>query len=83
MAAAVRAGDTGSFGWFLSLGATPEAVAVLNDQPVIFTVLLIVLNVLIFQGGILWYIHHATMKPEQRKAKAEKKAKKKSAPAKK
>ncbi|KAL1839615.1 hypothetical protein VTJ49DRAFT_1318 [Mycothermus thermophilus] len=31
----------GQFDWFLSLGATPEAVAVLNDQPVLFTILLI------------------------------------------
>ncbi|KAL5612118.1 hypothetical protein BROUX41_000337 [Berkeleyomyces rouxiae] len=82
MAAAVRAGETGSFGWFLKLGATPEAVAVLNDQPIIFTVLLIVIHALMIQGGILWWIHHSTMKPEQRKAKADKKAKK-GAPAKK
>ncbi|KAK3297642.1 uncharacterized protein B0H64DRAFT_441089 [Chaetomium fimeti] len=33
----------GQFDWFGSIGATPEAVAVLNDQPILFTILLIVL----------------------------------------
>jgi hypothetical protein len=32
----------GQFDWFGSIGATPEAVAVLNDQPILFTILLIV-----------------------------------------
>ncbi|KKA30105.1 hypothetical protein TD95_003059 [Thielaviopsis punctulata] len=76
MAAAVRAGDTGQFGWFLKLGATPEAVATLNDQPVIFTVLLIVITVIAAQFGLMYWIHAATLKPEQIKAKADKKKKK-------
>ncbi|KAH6996767.1 hypothetical protein EDB80DRAFT_882924 [Ilyonectria destructans] len=33
----------GQFDWFSSIGATDEAVAVLNDQPILFTILLIVL----------------------------------------
>ncbi|KAL2116801.1 hypothetical protein VTJ04DRAFT_8969 [Mycothermus thermophilus] len=67
----------GQFDWFLSLGATPEAVAVLNDQPVLFTILLIVLFACIGQITLLWYIHYATMKPEQRAAKQKKKEEKK------
>ncbi|KAH7005947.1 hypothetical protein EDB82DRAFT_521915 [Fusarium venenatum] len=31
------------FDWFSSIGATDEAVAVLNDQPILFTILLVVL----------------------------------------
>ncbi|KAL2205206.1 hypothetical protein CC79DRAFT_1371022 [Sarocladium strictum] len=50
----------GQFDFFSSIGATDEAVAVLNDQPELFTYLLVVL-------------------PEQKKAKADKKAKKKTA----
>ncbi|KAL2265450.1 hypothetical protein VTJ83DRAFT_6550 [Remersonia thermophila] len=74
--------SSGQFDWFLSLGATPEAVAVLNDQPILFTILLIVLVVLIGQCVLLWYIHYATMKPEQRAAKQKKKdAKNKKGPA--
>ena len=61
----------GQFDWFSSIGATPQAVAVLNDQPILFTILLIVLVVLIAQGVLLWYIHKATLKPEQIKAKAD------------
>ncbi|KAH7156127.1 hypothetical protein EDB81DRAFT_880458 [Dactylonectria macrodidyma] len=33
----------GQFDWFSAIGATDEAVAVLNDQPILFTILLIVL----------------------------------------
>ncbi|GKT47008.1 uncharacterized protein ColSpa_07189 [Colletotrichum spaethianum] len=63
----------GQFDWFRSIGATPEAVAVLNDQPILFTILLIVLFALILQGVLLWYIHFATLKPEQQKKKEPKK----------
>ncbi|KZL83857.1 hypothetical protein CI238_10320 [Colletotrichum incanum] len=64
----------GQFDWFRSIGATPEAVAVLNDQPILFTILLIVLFAVILQGVLLWYIHFATLKPEQQKKKEPKKA---------
>ncbi|KAI0137259.1 hypothetical protein BJ170DRAFT_50799 [Xylariales sp. AK1849] len=84
MAAFIKA-DTatngGQFGWFLKIGATPEAVAVLNDQPYLFTILLVVLVALILQSTLLWYIHYATMKPEQKKKK-EKKSDPKKGPAK-
>ena len=63
----------GQFDWFGSIGATPQAVAVLNDQPFLFTILIIVLIALILQGVLLWYIHFATLKPEQKKKKEEKK----------
>jgi hypothetical protein len=69
----------GQFDFFSSIGATDEAVAVLNDQPELFTYLLVVLVGLGVQIFIHWYIHYATMKPEQKKAKADKKAKKKTA----
>jgi predicted membrane protein len=63
----------GQFDWFRSIGATPEAVAVLNDQPILFTILIIVLLVITFQCLLIWYIHFATMKPEQKKKKDKKK----------
>ncbi|KAF5027555.1 hypothetical protein F66182_297 [Fusarium sp. NRRL 66182] len=66
----------GQFDWFSSIGATDEAVAVLNDQPFLFTILLVVLVAVILQSVLIWYIHYATMKPEQRKAKQDKKDKK-------
>jgi hypothetical protein len=62
----------GQFGWFLKIGATPQAVAVLNDQPFLFVDLLVVLVVLALQITLHWYIHYATMKPEQRKKKEKK-----------
>ncbi|KAI1846548.1 hypothetical protein JX265_010667 [Neoarthrinium moseri] len=68
----------GQFGWFLKIGATPEAVAVLNDQPYLFTILLVVLVLVALQITLHWYIHYATMKPEQKKKK--KKDDKKAAP---
>ncbi|KAI1068404.1 hypothetical protein NW752_003711 [Fusarium irregulare] len=73
----------GQFDWFSSIGATDEAVAVLNDQPIIFTILLVVLVAVAVQITLLWYIHYATMKPEQRKAAQDKKDKKKAAKTKK
>ncbi len=63
----------GQFDWFAKIGATPEAVSVLNDQPILFTILLIVLVAVILQGVLLWYIHHATLKPEQKVKKEKKK----------
>ena len=62
----------GQFDWFGSIGATPEAVAVLNDQPILFTILIVVLVAVILQCVLLWYIHYATLKPEQ-KVKKDKK----------
>lgn len=73
----------GQFDWFSSIGATDEAVATLNDQPIIFTILLVVLVAVAVQIVLLWYIHYATMKPEQRKAAQDKKDKKKAAKTKK
>ncbi|KAI1506495.1 hypothetical protein F5X99DRAFT_5021 [Biscogniauxia marginata] len=63
---------SGQFGFMASLGATPEAVAVLNDQPYVFTILVVVLVILILQSVLLWYIHYATLKPEQKKKKEKK-----------
>ncbi|KPM39458.1 hypothetical protein AK830_g7101 [Neonectria ditissima] len=58
----------GQFDWFSKIGATDEAVAVLNDQPILFTILLIVLVAVGLQFALHWYIGFATLKPEQRKA---------------
>jgi len=67
---------SGQFGFMSKLGATDEAVAVLNDQPYIFTILMVVIVCIALQITLHWYIHYATMKPEQRKAAADaKKAK--------
>lgn len=57
----------GQFDWFKKIGATDEAVAVLNDQPYLFTVLLVVIVTLLAQGGVLYLIHWATFKDSQRK----------------
>lgn len=62
----------GQFDWFSSIGATPQAVAVLNDQPILLTILIIVLVAVILQIVLIWYIHFATMKPEQKKKKEKK-----------
>ncbi|KAH7040124.1 uncharacterized protein B0I36DRAFT_357467 [Microdochium trichocladiopsis] len=35
---------SGQFGFMSKLGATDEAVAVLNDQPYIFTILMVVIR---------------------------------------
>lgn len=59
----------GQFDWFGKIGATPQAVAVLNDQPSLFVILIVVLIGLVLQGLLIWYIHYATLKPEQRKQK--------------
>ncbi len=63
----------GQFDWFSKIGATPQAVAVLNDQPILFTILLIVLVAIILQCVLIWYIHFATLKPEQKVKKEKKK----------
>ena len=64
----------GQFDWFSKIGATPEAVAVLNDQPILFTILLVVLVAMALEIVLIWYIHYATLKPEQKAAAAKKKA---------
>jgi len=63
----------GQFDWFSKIGATPEAVRVLNDQPILFTILFIVLVAVILHCVLLWYIHYATLKPEQKVKKDKKK----------
>lgn len=72
----IIAPDGGQFGWFRKIGATPEAVNVLNDQPILFTILLVVLVSITLQCLLIWYIHFATMKPEQKKKKEKKDDKK-------
>ncbi|KAI1376063.1 hypothetical protein F4677DRAFT_445777 [Hypoxylon crocopeplum] len=67
---------SGQFGFMAKIGATDQAVAVLNDQPYLFTILVVVLVVLILQSVLIWYIHYATMKPEQKKKKEKKDTKK-------
>ncbi|KIH95203.1 hypothetical protein SPBR_04023 [Sporothrix brasiliensis 5110] len=59
----------GQFDWFSKIGATKEAVATLNDQPVLFFILLAVLATLGIEITLMWLIHHATLKPEQKKKK--------------
>lgn len=65
----------GQFDWFRSIGATPEAVATLNAQPLLFYILIAVLVSLIGEGVLIWFIHYATMKPEQKKKKTKEPAK--------
>ncbi|KAK5998008.1 hypothetical protein PT974_00377 [Cladobotryum mycophilum] len=60
---------TGQFAWMSKIGATDQAIAVLNDQPSLFTTLLVVLVGLLVQVLMLFYIHWATMKPDQAKKK--------------
>lgn len=60
------------FDFLKSVGATKEAVAALNNQPSLFTNLVVVLIGLGAQAGLLWYIHYATLKPEQKKKKEKK-----------
>jgi hypothetical protein len=67
---------TGQFAFLAKIGATPEAVATLNDQPYVFFVLVTVLIVLGLECLLIWYIHFATMKPEQKKKKGKKDDKK-------
>jgi flagellar basal body-associated protein FliL len=66
----------GKFDWFSKIGATPEAVAVLNDQPFLFTILIVVIVAIAAQFGVIYAIHFMTMKEEQKKAKADAKKKK-------
>jgi hypothetical protein len=58
-----------NFDWLKKVGATNEAVAVLNDQPYLFADLLVVLVGLGLQCLLIWYIHYATLKPGQKKTK--------------
>ncbi|KAI1349388.1 hypothetical protein F5Y01DRAFT_289482 [Xylaria sp. FL0043] len=62
----------GQFAWLAKIGATPEAVATLNDQPYVFFVLVAGLVICILEGLFIWWIHIATMKPEQKKKKEKK-----------
>jgi len=57
------------FDWFRSIGATPEAVAALNAQPLLVYILIAVIVSLAGEGVLIWFIHHATLKPEQKKKK--------------
>ncbi|KAI0472359.1 hypothetical protein F4859DRAFT_515210 [Xylaria cf. heliscus] len=68
--------NSGQFDWLGKLGATREAIATLNDQPYVFYVLVAALVLLILEGVFIWYIHIATMKPEQKKKKEKKDEKK-------
>lgn len=79
MSAPQRSGgaNSGQFDFLGKIGATPEAVATLNDQPYVFFVLVASLVILILEGLFIWYIHFATMKPEQKKKKEKKKDDKK------
>lgn len=63
----------GQFDFFSKLGATDRAVAVLNDQPELFTTLILVIVGLIAECGIVAAIHFATLKPEQKKKKTDNK----------
>ncbi|KAK4142978.1 uncharacterized protein C8A04DRAFT_29378 [Dichotomopilus funicola] len=63
----------GQFDFFAKIGATPQAVATLNDQPILFTILIVALIAIILQCVFIWYIHFATLKPEQKKKKEKKK----------
>ncbi|CAN8103620.1 unnamed protein product [Discula destructiva] len=60
----------GQFNFLLKIGATQEAVNTLNDQPYLFTILIVVLLLLGAEVLVAWYIHYATMKPEQKKKNA-------------
>ncbi|KAI1644863.1 uncharacterized protein F4817DRAFT_345440 [Daldinia loculata] len=62
----------GQFGFMSKIGATDAAVRTLNDQPYLFTILVVVLVSLILEGVFMWYIHYATLKPEQKKKKVPK-----------
>lgn len=58
-----------NFDWMKSIGATDQAVAALNSDPRLFTILIGVIVSLIAESLFVWYIHYATLKPEQRKKK--------------
>ncbi|KAI1172332.1 hypothetical protein F4777DRAFT_582015 [Nemania sp. FL0916] len=63
---------SGQFAFLSKVGATPEAVATLNDQPYVFFTLIATLIILALEGLFIWFIHRATMKPEQKKKKDKK-----------
>ncbi|KAG5966773.1 hypothetical protein E4U58_002427 [Claviceps cyperi] len=54
------------------VGATNELIAVLNDQPQLGLDFLLVLAGLAVQCLLIWFIHFATLKPEQTKKKTKK-----------
>ncbi|KAI0854011.1 hypothetical protein F5Y00DRAFT_224258 [Daldinia vernicosa] len=66
----------GQFGFMSKIGATDAAVRTLNDQPYLFTILVVVLITLILESVFIWFIHYATLKPEQKKKKEPKGGKK-------
>lgn len=57
----------GQFDWLSRIGASDRAVAVLNDQPQLFTTLILVVVGLIAEGLFIWFIHFATRKSGQKK----------------
>lgn len=62
----------GQFDWFKRIGASDRAVAVLNDQPQLFTTLILVVIGLIAECLFIWFIHFTTRKPEQKHKKKKK-----------
>lgn len=60
----------GKFDFFKSIGATKQAVAVLNDQPQLFTTMILVIIGLSLEAGLIALIHFMTLKPSQKKKKA-------------
>ncbi|KAG6170470.1 hypothetical protein E4U11_002381 [Claviceps purpurea] len=63
-----------NYDWLKKVGATNEFVAVLNDQPHLGLNFLLVLAGLAVQCLLIWFIHFATLKPEQSKKKVKKPA---------
>ena len=63
----------GSFDWLAKIGATPAAVATVNDQPILIITLIVVILALGLQVGIVVATHFLTRKPEQKQLKADKK----------
>lgn len=63
-----------NFDWLKKIGATDAAVAAVNSQPSLLINVLVVLIGLGLECLLVWYIHFATLKPEQRKKKAKKPA---------
>lgn len=63
-----------NFDWLKKIGATDAAVAAVNDQPSLLINVLVVLIGLGLECLLVWYIHFATLKPEQRKKKVKKPA---------
>lgn len=64
-----------NFDWLKAIGGTDKAVATLNADPRLFTILIIVFASLIAETLFIWFIHYATLKPEQKKKKVKKSSK--------